>query len=189
MATQLNEKAASNLLAGPVTWPFVALGKAIQNNEGSNESLEAPNVGQKPQVPRLPATPAQASPHSTVSSEDGINCAFGCGPPRPIGSMTNTGTITCSRWMCIPCNGARKAIEHVAKTDRHLKASLAQLKQTDPDLWRHKVRSCRIRDSNDPGTTGVLDLNSRRVAINQLKVAIVQKIGSPGHPATEATEQ
>ena len=45
MATQLNEKAASNLLAGPVTWRFDALGKAIQNNEGRNESLEAPNVG------------------------------------------------------------------------------------------------------------------------------------------------
>ena len=44
-------------------------------------------------------------------------------------------------------------------------------------MWRQKVRSARIRDINDPpGTTGVLDLETRRGFINQLTTIFTQKI-------------
>ena len=76
-----------------------------------------------------------------------------------------------------PCNGARKAIEHQVRKDKALKDNLGTLKRSDPDLWRQKVRSCRIRDANDPpGTTGVLNLDARRAIINRLKVTLAQKV-------------
>ena len=43
--------------------------------------------------------------------------------------MKNVGTEVCPVWACSPCNGARKAIEHQAKKDQALKASLKHLKQ------------------------------------------------------------
>ena len=54
--------------------------------------------------------------------------------------------------------------------------ALSTLKN-DPDLWRQKVRSTRIRDANDPpGSTGVLDLANRKGCINQLTTYLMQRI-------------
>ena len=73
--------------------------------------------------------------------------------------------------------GARKAIEHQAKNDQALKANEVTLKNSDPELWRQKVRSCRIRDLNDPpGTTGVLNFEARKGCINQLRVSLGQRV-------------
>ena len=123
--------------------------------------------------------PIEAAASPTVSPETlGIvNCVFGCGPPRPISLMTNTATPISPRWMCQPCNGARKAIEHQAKNNPDLKKALNDMKKNDPELWRAKVRSCRIRDDNDPpGTTGVLNMDTRRSSINQLTITLIQKV-------------
>ena len=91
--------------------------------------------------------------------------------------MYNSGTAAFPRWTCRPCNGSRKAIEHQARSDKVLKAALTHLKKSDPDLWRAKVRACRIRDANDPeGVSGLLDWASRKNFINHLKVEITQKI-------------
>ena len=61
-----------------------------------------------------------------------VDCVFGCGPPRPTSQMANTGTTVNPRWMCHPCNGARKAIEHVARNDPDLKANLNAFKKKGP---------------------------------------------------------
>ena len=58
-----------------------------------------------------------------------VSCVFGCGPPRPIAHMVNTATHTCPRWMCSPCNGARKAIEMQCNKNPNAKAALNHLKK------------------------------------------------------------
>ena len=41
-------------------------------------------------------------------------CVFDCGPPVPLSSLTNTATLKSPRWMCNPCNNARKCLEAVS---------------------------------------------------------------------------
>ena len=149
MSSQMNSKSASSVDGEKVT-TIVAVGQP------------GPPPGECNPIPVEPA------PSSMVNEGPSIyaDCVFGCGPPRPTYLMVNTGTATHPRWMCKPCNGARKAIEHQAKNDTALKASLSNLKKRDPDLWRAKVRSCRIQDVNapPPGQLGFSTSISARAA-------------------------
>ena len=155
----------------------------MNKSSASSDSLPASSLvavdqpGQLAQLNLNVQAEAAASPAVNAGEGTCVECVFGCGPPRLICYMTNTGTAINPRWMCFPCNGARKAIEHQVRKDKALKDNLGTLKRNDPDLWRHKVRSCRIRDANDPpGTTGVLNLDARRAIINRLKVTLAQKV-------------
>ena len=92
-----------------------------------------------------------------------VRCVFDCGPPRPARTMTNTATKANPRWMCSPCNGARKAIENIARQNPASKEHLANLKRSDPELWKQKVRASRIRG---PGEENGVDNMGQRRAYN-----------------------
>ena len=81
-----------------------------------------------PVIPKVPAE--EVASEMVKQGEIGlVSCVFGCGPPRPVTHMTNTATHVSPRWMCRPCNGARKAIEGQCNKDPQLKASLIKLKK------------------------------------------------------------
>ena len=71
-------------------------------------------------------------------------CVFDCGPPRAEQLMTNTGTHQNPRWMCKPCNNARKAIEWMANkaSDGQLKQTLDEMKKTIQRLGRPRSALC-----------------------------------------------
>lgn len=129
-----------------------------------------------------PSFGSQASHHPTddakleTASQPGVlvRCCFDCGPPRPSQEMVNTGTKVSARWMCSPCNGARKAIEWGARSNEKLKQFMVTLKRDDPELWKQKVRAARIRA---PGEEHGLDsAASRRNFICSLTVSFEQRL-------------
>lgn len=103
-------------------------------------------------------------------------CIFDCGPPRPYTHLTNTATQASPRWMCNPCNMARKAIEGFArkKDNKDLYKAIQDLKKHDMEEWKCTVRSARIRTKDDYADPkyGVRDL----IARNALVVKSTRKI-------------
>ena len=107
-----------------------------------------------------------APPPAPILGEDVVlvSCVFDCGPPRDSRLCTNTGTARSPRWMCQPCNGSRKALEYAAlhSANPDAKEDLAKFKKADVELWKDKVRSCRVRCKSDaPGAPG-LDRQGQR---------------------------
>ena len=91
-------------------------------------------------------------------------CIFECGPTRV--DCKDFGQKDCPRWMCPPCNGARRALDYAANHSgiRGQRASLRAMKQGDPDLYKAKVRASRIGIPEDPPGTeqGVSSLGARK---------------------------
>jgi len=103
-------------------------------------------------------------------------CVFDCGPPRPYTHLTNTATQASPRWMCNPCNMARKAIEGFArkKDNKEMHKAIQDLKKHDIEEWKVTVRSARVRTKDDYADPkyGVRDL----IARNALVVKSTRKI-------------
>ena len=107
-------------------------------------------------------------------------CVYDCGPARPDFLMTNTATAQNPRWMCRPCNNARKALEWMANKDKsgQLKSALDDLKKNDPEAWKAKVRATRIRDPAEPaGLPGVDSLGARKASVNSFTHTLRQTVG------------
>ena len=107
-------------------------------------------------------------------------CVFYCGPPRAEQLMTNTGTHQNPRWMCKPCNNARKAIEWMANkaSDGQLKQILDEMKKNDPEAWKAKVRAVRVRDPAEPaGLSGLDNISARKSAISAFCQTLRQIVG------------
>ena len=137
---------------------------------------QSTSTGSQPIVP----TNATSTPGGTMDSQDQtvfLECVYACGPARPKALMKNIGSDVYPCWSCCPCNGAKKAIEFQANKNPLMKQKLKDLKRDNPALWRHKVRSARINDPQDPpGTIGVLNLNERTGFINQFRIALIQSV-------------
>jgi hypothetical protein len=103
-----------------------------------------------------------------------VSCVFDCGPPRPLPQCTNTGTHNNPRWMCKPCNGARKAIELMASKERQTKLNLVTLKAADPQQWKQKVRAARIRFPGEACGVGTVSERSNLIycATNSLRQSL-----------------
>ena len=99
-------------------------------------------------VPDSHSTQLVESSASESGMGDLVYCVFDCGPARHHTLCTNTGTRASPRWMCQPCNGARKAFEYAAsRSSSPVEARLAikRLKETDPEQCKAKVRAARIK--------------------------------------------
>ena len=102
----------------------------------------------------------------TLASANMVSCCFDCGPPRHVSLCVNTGTQRHPRWFCKPCNGARRALDLAAKNTGHLN-ELKSLKKKDPEAYKAKIRSCRIKTADDPpGTLGLRDNHERAAAFS-----------------------
>ena len=113
-----------------------------------------------------------------VSNVKKLLCVFDCGPPRPVTTLTNTGTSANPRWMCKPCNNARKAMEWMVNKDPAAKATLIELKKNDPELWKAKVRATRVREQGEPaGMPGVDSLQARKSVVIQFNQFVTQRVG------------
>ena len=113
MSSQQGMRPASGSADGQ---PAASLALVASPGQSSSASLPVPDQ-------------AMASNVDNPVASGTVDCVFGCGPARPTSQMANTGTAIYPRWMCNPCNGARKAIEHQAKKDPLLKARLKDLKK------------------------------------------------------------
>ena len=165
--------------AAPATLPSVGIGghnPASKPEEECMAILATPPPKANPD-PTGMVTSGEGSHVDTMTGEAMAMCIFDCGGPRPLSTMTNTATHANPRWMCPPCNGARKAIEFAAKGNPDTQLQLQQLKKNDPELWKQKVRACRIRPSDDPvGAPGVDTLGSRRAAIHAFAATLTQRV-------------
>ena len=95
-----------------------------------------------------------------------VECVFDCGPPRHMSNCSNTGTQLHPRWMCSPCNGACKALQLAARKTGHLE-DLKELRQSDPEAYKAKIRACRVRCATDPvGCRGLRDNRQRAAAFS-----------------------
>ena len=119
-----------------------------------------------------------ASEAPPASSVNYFLCVFDCGPPRPVTMLTNTGTSANPRWMCRPCNNARKAMEWMVNKDAAAKDTLIEIKKNDPELWKAKVRATRVREQGEPaGLPGVDSLQARKAVVIQFNQFITQRVG------------
>ena len=118
---------------------------------------------------------AAATPGKTTALG---KCMFDCGPPRPYSQLTNTATHVYPRWMCNPCNNARKALESYArkKDNSEILKAINHLKKTDLEQWKSMVRASRIRSADDPpAMPGVLDLTARNAMILTTTKTVTQE--------------
>ena len=87
-----------------------------------------------------------------------------CGPPYPeeFFGRSNAKAL----WRCRSCFQAEKAINDSVKGQAQAKEYLQKLKETDPELWKAKVRACRVIDprNNAPGQTRI-NSTPRRSAV------------------------
>ena len=132
--------------------------------------------GQQPRGAPLVDIQQSGAPSPPQQSIPVGKCVFDCGPPRPLSQLTNSATQSHPRWMCNPCNNARKAIEAQARQDTQAKKNLKALKDTNPEEWKAIVRASRIVSAEDqPGAPGVKDRVARSTLILSLKKRITQE--------------
>ncbi len=82
-------------------------------------------------------------------------CTMDCGYCGPVETMANIYNARCPRYVCHPCNNARRAIEYQFKRKPELKTWLVEFKKRDPEQWKAKVRSCSLSvGSLDPSPGG-----------------------------------
>ncbi len=111
------------------------------------------------QAPGIAATPPPSGAASSAGSGGGhaasaqttlaatvatAPCYFECGPPYPITQLTNMGNARCVRWVCNPCNNARKAIECASRKDSTFKKQVNEMR-THQSYQEH-MRKLRIAD-------------------------------------------
>ena len=105
------------------------------------------------------------------------SCAFECGPKRPLTELFRSNPRAAP--MCFPCYNAKRALTTAANKNPEMKAALARLQAEDPELWKAKVRGCRIVDPT-PGSSGgqgVTNAGQRRAEIHQFLTSLSQTFG------------
>ena len=146
-----------------------------------------------PMTPPHPRTGPPPSPkayldYGLVTQEhhqELVACVFDCGPPRPKCFLTNTGNKRSARWTCHPCNSARKAMGSVDGKNPATKDALSKLKSENPEAYKAKVRSMRIRlPEEGPNAPGVDSIAGRRAAMATFTTKLSQKV-----KVSEETEQ
>ena len=105
-------------------------------------------------------------------------CMYDCGPPRPLTELFRSNPR--ANPQCHPCHNAARAIKAMASKSEGAKAALAKLQSEDPELWKAKVRGCRIVDfgaSGSAGQPGVANVSLRRQQISNFLVSLTQVLG------------
>ena len=97
-------------------------------------------------------------------------CCYDCGPPRPVSEMMKTNARALP--VCHPCYNARRAIVSAVSKDPAAKQALADMQSKDPELWKAKVRSCRIIDINSPGHEGQGCITNARQRAKQVATVV-----------------
>ena len=116
--------------------------------------------------------PAQASEGQAPTSGWG-KCVWECGPAVPIeGNLFRTNPR--ASLQCHPCHNAARAIRNAAKTKAD-KDALKKLMEDD-ELWRLKVRSCRIDPASLQDSSRTAALARRAAKITQLFTTIKQSV-------------
>ena len=140
----------------------------------------APQHGQQGQQGHLgqlgqaaPATPGMAA-SLAMQWVGRAKCWFDCGQAGNLADLVNIGNRRSPRMVCHACNNARKAIETQVRKDKANRDLLNELKRTNPETWKRKVRSCRILASSQDDDGQPDNLASRRKAIG----AFVQELSS-----------
>lgn len=145
---------------------------SVVDQPGKQQPLQ-PFQGPVPLCPEVPAEVVGApSPGGSLKLG---RCVFDCGPPRPYTQLTNTATSKYPRWMCGPCNQARRALEAQGRTDKAWGKRIADLKKEDPEECNASIRSIRVISSDDAaGAPGVRDLAARGAMIIRMAKAFTQ---------------
>ena len=111
----------------------------------------------------------------TPANAPKARCQFECGPPMPLKDMIRSNPRAAP--MCHPCYNAQRALKAaVAKNSSH-KAALAKMCIEDPEMWKAKVRGCRIIDPSAGGQCGVASGAARRAEIHKFVTTLTQTVG------------
>ena len=115
---------------------------------------------------------AQASSGQAPTAGWG-KCSWDCGPAVPIeGNLFRTNPRAV--WQCHACYNAARAIKNAAKTKAE-KDGLKKL-MADEQLWKLKVRSCRIDVASLRDSSRTAALARRGAKITQLFTTIRQRV-------------
>ena len=81
--------------------------------------------------------------------------------------------------MCHPCYNAQRALRAVVKGDKAQTKLLDQMSVQSPEIWKARVRACRIIDLSldEPGVAGVGSASARRIKVAEVIESITQTIG------------
>ena len=79
---------------------------------------------------------------------------------------------------CHPCWNAQKALKTLAKGDPSAKLALQRLQEQDYELYKAKIRACRIIDpaAAASGESGVTSVTSRREAMVSVITEVKQTL-------------
>ena len=142
---------------------FWAGGSQLVESPQEVDSQALSNLGSKRTLVRQGTDNEVNGTQSGLEGANMVECVFDCGPPRHISLCTNTGTHANPRWMCTPCNGARKALEHACRKSGQM-PELKQLRLQDPEMYTAKIRACRVKSATDPPDALGLRDNRQRAA-------------------------
>ncbi len=84
-------------------------------------------------------------PDGAVPGGPVARCSIDCGCEGPLANLRNMYTQRCPRYACVPCNNARRAIEHqIRGSSPEVKAWYLDFKKGNPEQWKAKVRACSL---------------------------------------------
>ena len=122
-------------------------------------------------------TPTGEDRTPTGTAQEMGRCSFECGPPRPVAQLFRSNPRAAPR--CHPCNNAAKVLSSVASKNPDDKLALETMRKQDPEMWKAKVRACRIIDPTVSGQQpGVLNAAARKSMIVRVVEAIGQSCGT-----------
>ena len=100
------------------------------------------------------------------------SCLFGCGQP----ASQNMGTARYPKLVCGPCQACVRAMRTQvnAAEDPEVKKSWGKTTRTDPDKYKHMIRSARIDTSSD--MPGASTLAARDAQLASYKQRIVTEV-------------
>eukprot|EP00974_Lingulodinium_polyedra_P028491 2746424-Lingulodinium_polyedra.AAC.1 len=84
---------------------------------------------------------------------------------QPLSDLVNFGSKSWAVWACKRCHAASKALVRAVGQDSTLKKELSTLRRTNAELWKAKVRACRL-DTDNVGV-GVADLAGRQKVMRE----------------------
>ena len=145
---------------------------ASSGSAGQDVAVAAPAPTELAKLPKL----AGRVITGTGGQVKRIQCFFLCGPPYPeeFFGRSNQKAL----WRCKCCFQAEKAINSSVSGCPQARDALNQLKEKDPELWKSKVRACRVIDPRNttPGQTGVNSLVERKVSVASFQTWLMQTL-------------
>ena len=104
-------------------------------------------------------------------------CWFECG--TTVG-LLNIGNARSEKWVCCPCNGARRLLDSSCRGNPAVKAELADMKKNRQSAYKRKVRSARIQPAselaNGAAPSGIRTLADRREAVGEFRASVVASL-------------